>query len=106
MSDNGFPNGSGLLLSDRIIATNSHVVEGKEGENLIITLYNGDELNGAVLDHHNEMDVSLVLLDSPVTNVDPIKLANSRPKLGDKGFIIGHPGNLWSSKGLGKLQVQ
>ena len=36
LSDNGFPNGSGLLLSDRIIATNSHVVEGKEGENLMV----------------------------------------------------------------------
>ena len=99
LSEGNFPNGSGILLTDRIIATNSHVVEGKEGENLIITLYNLDEVNGSVLDHHNEMDVSLVLLDSPITNISPVKLANSRPKLGDKGFIIGHPANLWSKTG-------
>ena len=99
LSEGQFPNGSGVLLTDRIIATNSHVVEGKEAENLIITLYNLDEVNGSVLDHHNEMDVSLVLLDSPITNIDPVKLANSRPVLGDKGFIIGHPANLWSKTG-------
>ena len=81
LSEGNFPNGSGVLLTPRIIATNSHVVEGKEKP--IITLYNGLEVTGSVLDHHNEMDVSLILLDSPITSIDPVKIANSRPNLGD-----------------------
>jgi len=91
------PNGSGVLLTPRIVATNSHVVEGKE--KLIITLYDGSEIKGSVLDHHGEMDVSFVLLDSPVTSIEPVKIASSRSVLGDKGFVIGHPFDLWRENG-------
>ena len=45
------------------------------------------------------MDVSLILLDSPITSIDPVKIANSRPNFGDIGFIIGHPFDLWSERG-------
>jgi S1-C subfamily serine protease len=97
LSSGFYPNGSGVLLTPRIVATNSHVVEGKE--TFIITLHDGSEINGSVLDHHGEMDVSLILLDSPVTSIEPVKIASSRSKLGDKGFVIGHPFDLWSQNG-------
>ena len=97
ISDNNYPNGSGMFLSDKIILTNSHVVEGKE--NIIITSYDMKEHFGTVLDHHPEGDVSLILLDDPVSNINPISIAESRPVFGDKGFLIGHPKNLWSQNG-------
>ena len=64
LSEGNFPNGSGVLITDKIVATNSHVVEGKE--NPIVTLYDMTEISGSVLDHHPEMDVSLILLDESV----------------------------------------
>ena len=102
-SDNGIgvgnsPNGSGVLITDRIVATNSHVVEGKEYFKL--TLYDGTEISGSVLDHHPETDVSLILLDEPVSsNISPVSFAESRPVLDDLGFLIGHPFDLWNTKG-------
>ncbi len=92
------PNGSGVIIDDRIVATNSHVVEGKEYFDL--TLYDGTVISGAVLDHHGEEDLSLILLDTPIPNyIIPVPIAESRPVLGDLGFLIGHPGDLWSSHG-------
>ena len=97
LSDSNYPNGTGFFISDRIIATNSHVVEGKE--NPIITTYDLKEHFGTVLDHHPEGDVSLILLDNPVSGINPINLAESRPVFGNKGIVIGHPQILWSQAG-------
>ena len=96
--DGGLPNGSGVIISDKIIATNSHVVEGKEY--FKITLFDGTEISGSVLDHHPETDLSLILLDESIpSHIDPVPIAESRPVLHDLGFLIGHPGDLWSTKG-------
>ena len=98
LSEGNYPNGSAVLITDRIVATNSHVVEGKE--NPIITLYDLSKISGSVLDHHPEMDVSLILLDEPVSNnINPVSIAETRPVYGDKGFVIGHPFDLWGQAG-------
>ena len=98
ISQNENPRGTAFVIDDRIAATNSHVVEGKEYFKL--SLYDGTEISGSVLDHHAEADLSLILLDDPVPNhIKPVSIAKSRPQLGDIGFLIGHPLDLWNSHG-------
>ena len=78
---------SGVAISDDIIVTARHVVDGI---NYTITLSNGDKVKGIQAISHKDYDVGFIKIDRPI--LKPAKFGSIKDcVLGQSIFIIGSP---------------
>lgn len=87
----GISCGTGCIIDKRgIILTSAHVID--EGENVIVTMSNGQDYNAKVLRKFGKnKDIALLKIDVPI-ELTTVKLGNSEKiKVGQKVFAIGNP---------------
>lgn len=87
----GISCGTGCIIDKRgIILTSAHVVD--IGENVIVTMSNGQDYNAKVLQRFGEnKDIALLKINVP-TELKTVKLGDSEKiKVGQKVLAIGNP---------------
>jgi len=88
---NGVSCGTGCIIDSRgIILTSAHVVD--KGNNVIVTMYNGQDYDAKVLKRFgNNEDIVLLKINVP-KKLKTVKLGNSEKlKVGQKVLAIGNP---------------
>lgn len=81
--------GSGVVYSEGLILTNTHVVTG--AENVIVQLSDGRRVVGEVVGSDTNVDIAVVSVDpSEELPVAPLALG-SRPEVGSTAIAIGSP---------------
>ena len=79
--------GSGFLITNTLLLTNFHVVEGQSR----VMIVNGDiELQGTVLRTDKARDVALIELNSH-PELQPLSISNIEPESGETLYLIGTP---------------
>ena len=93
--------GSGFVFSsDGLILTNSHVIENSD--KLIVTLLDGDELEGTVTGMDKDTDIAIIKVYG--TGYTPAKLgASTDLKIGQLVIVIGNPLGYQHSVSVGVL---
>ncbi len=79
--------GSGFYISDTLLLTNNHVVEGYSTQK--IRFFDGHEIEGRVLATNSRRDVAVIKTESAGVAGLPLQLQN--PKLTAPVFVIGSP---------------
>lgn len=95
--------GAGVIIDGAkgYIITNAHVV--KQAEQLLVTLYKGEELIGRVLGTDEETDLAVVQVDSE-TPLPQVRLGDSsRLKIGQLVVAIGNPYGLHDTLSFGVI---
>lgn len=88
---NGVSCGTGCIIDKNgIILTSAHVID--VGENIVVTMYNGQDYNAKVLCHLGEnKDIALLKINVPI-ELKTVKLGDSaKIKVGQKVLAIGNP---------------
>ena len=83
--------GTGCIIDKKgIILTSAHVID--IGENIVVTMYNGQDYNAKVLCHLGEnKDIALLKINVPI-ELKTVKLGDSEKiKVGQKVLAIGNP---------------
>jgi len=93
------PNGSGVIISDNLILTNAHVVEGKDS--FTIGFAYEELISGAItLAVHPTRDLALIKLPSNIPDgYLPTNLASTNIQDGEASYVIGSPSILWDVDG-------
>ncbi|MBE7702705.1 MAG: trypsin-like serine protease [Cyanobacteria bacterium SIG28] len=89
--DDGLSCGTGCIIDKRgLILTSAHVVDN--GENVIVTMHNGQDYAAQVLRRFgNNKDIALLKINVP-TELKTVKLGDSEKiKVGQKVLAIGNP---------------
>ena len=89
--NDGVSCGTGCIIDKRgLILTSAHVVD--TGDNVIVTMYNGQDYAAKVLKRFgNNKDIALLKIN-PATELKTVKLGNSEKiKVGQKVLAIGNP---------------
>ena len=96
------PNGSGVLISENLVLTAAHVIEGRS--NLTVGFTGKETRKARVLDIHPLGDLAILELLEPAPNGYPWLEASAVPMdVDDIGIMVGQPGELFM--GLGGWQV-
>lgn len=82
--------GSGILIADRYVVTNAHVVAGADRDGVRITSATGDIVDATVVLFDPDLDVALLHAD-PIGS-GPLRFATSDPERGTVGAALGYPG--------------
>ena len=92
--------GSGVIIDNSgLVLTNAHVVE--RVDNVMITLQNGDQVDGKVIGTDAVTDLALVKLNE-LSGLESAKLGNSEDiQVGDWAIALGTPYGLESTVTLG-----
>jgi len=93
------PNGSGVIISDNLILTNAHVVEGKDS--FTIGFAHEELISGAItLAVHPTRDLALIKLPSDIPDgYSPVDIASTEIRNGEASYVIGNPDILWDVDG-------
>jgi len=93
------PNGSGVIISDNLILTNAHVVEGKDS--FTIGFAYEELISGAItLAVHPTRDLALIKLPNSIPDgYLPVNLASTEIQNGEAAYVIGNPDILWDVNG-------
>lgn len=79
--------GSGVAITENIVATARHVVDGK---NYIITLNDGSQVRGIQAISHSDYDIGFIKVDKKI--LKPARFGSIKDTLlGQRIFIIGSP---------------
>ncbi|MDZ4725344.1 MAG: trypsin-like peptidase domain-containing protein [Leptospira sp.] len=83
--------GSGIILNDEgYILTNHHVIDGMD--KLTVKLRNKNKFNAKLIGSDSTMDVALLKIDAPKSELTPIRIGNSdKVKVGNWAIAIGAP---------------
>jgi S1-C subfamily serine protease len=83
--------GSGFLVTPRIVATARHVVV--DGNDFVVTLNDGKEIKSSKALKFKTLDIGFLLLDEPVGTMVPIAKVGtiSDLRLGEQVYAIGSP---------------
>lgn len=82
--------GSGVLVADRYVVTNAHVVAGARADAVRVITSDGDPADATVVLFDPDLDVALLHTD-PIGSV-PLRFANRDPERGAIGAALGYPG--------------
>jgi len=82
--------GSGCILDSRgYIVTNYHVI-GRETDEIYVTLYGGDVVNGKMVWESPELDLAVIKI--PVAGLPSMTLGDSdEVRLGERAIAVGNP---------------
>jgi S1-C subfamily serine protease len=82
--------GSGVVIADRYVVTNAHVVAGSRATGLRVATADGTSADGVVVLFDPALDVALLRIDR---NLGPaLRFAGSDPRRGAVGAALGYPG--------------
>jgi len=106
--------GSGFFISDNLIVTNHHVIEGGVQNEYRITLHDNPwyQYKAKLISFDVQTDIALlkiIIPDQAIYRTKPLKIASTMPNLGESLFAIGHPHGLrWTvtrgiTSGLNRL---
>jgi serine protease Do len=85
--------GSGFIIKeDGLIVTARHVV--RDSARVFVTLDNGQVYISEYVVVNESVDLDIALIKIPAKNLPYVKIANSRPELGDTVFAIGNPNGI------------
>lgn len=82
--------GSGVLVADRYVVTNAHVVAGADADGVQVTAIDGTVADATVVLFDPEFDVAL--LHTTRHAARPLRFASSDPERGTIGAALGYPG--------------
>lgn len=82
--------GTGVLVADRYVLTNAHVVAGSKAGGVRVSTVGGAVGDATVVLFDPDLDVAL--LYTPHVDADPLRLAAHDPTRGDVGAALGFPG--------------
>ena len=82
--------GSGILVADRYVVTNAHVVAGSERDGVRVLTAAGDIADATVVLFDPELDVALLHVDAIGSR--PMWFATDDPTRGTVGAALGYPG--------------
>ncbi len=82
--------GSGVLIADRYVVTNAHVVAGSRRDGIRVAAVDGETVDGVVVLFDPDLDVAVLLIDR-VAAV-PLRFAVRDPVRGAVGAALGYPG--------------
>lgn len=88
--DNTWSVGSGCILNSRgYIVTNYHVI-GRETDEIYVTLYGGDVVNGNVIWESSDLDLAVIKI--PVAGLPSMTLGDSdNLRVGERAIAVGNP---------------
>jgi|GEM_PF-2059615 uncharacterized delta-60 repeat protein len=97
--DDFVPNGTGVIISNNLILTNAHVVEGKDS--FTIGFAHEELISGAItLAVHPTRDLALIKLPNSIPDgYLPVNLASTEIQKDESAYVIGHPRILWDVNG-------
>ncbi len=82
--------GSGVLVADRYVVTNAHVVAGSRRDGVRVTSDDGDTVDARVVLFDPDLDVALLYIEA--IGADPLVFARTDPERGAVGAALGYPG--------------
>ena len=82
--------GTGILIADRYVVTNAHVVAGSERGGVRVTTADGTVADAVVVLFDPDLDVALLHTDR--IDARPLRFAVRDPSRGDLGAALGYPG--------------
>lgn len=82
--------GSGVLVDDRYVVTNAHVVAGANDGGVRVVTASGDLADATVVLFDPDLDVAL--LRTTVIDARPLRFAATDPERGAIGAALGYPG--------------
>lgn len=82
--------GSGVVIADRYVVTNAHVVAGAEPDGIRVTTSDGRPADARVVLFDPDLDV--VLLYTDPLGARPLRFASTDPDRGAVGAALGYPG--------------
>lgn len=83
--------GTGFIIDEAgYILTNSHVINDGDYKSVLVSLYNGDEIEGKVLWNDSTLDLAIVKIEAK--NLTAVELGDSDTlKIGSYAAAIGNP---------------
>ena len=92
------PSGSGVLISENLVLTAAHVIEGRS--NFTVAFTGKETRKARVLDIHPLGDLAILELLEPAPNGYPWLEVSATPmEVDDIGIMVGHPKQLFMSAG-------
>ena len=82
--------GSGVLVADRYVVTNAHVVAGARKDGIRVLTADGDAADAVVVLFDPDLDVALLHTDA--VDAPPLRFASVDPERGAVGAALGYPG--------------
>lgn len=82
--------GSGVLVADRYVVTNAHVVAGADDGGVRVITSGGDIADATVVLFDPDLDVAVLHTDR--IDGDPLRFARADPERGALGAALGYPG--------------
>ena len=90
---NSIVTGSGVLISEKLLVTNYHVLEGRDVYVSLSSSISGDDANWRLYKFDKALDLALMTTDANHNFVDSFQKI-SRLKVGQKVYAIGSPKGL------------
>ena len=99
--------GTGFLVSDSLVVTNNHVIQGFEQESIGLLIHDGRITTARVLHHEDHPDLAVLEIEERLTPAPrALKFAEmSKVRPGTLVLAVGHPGGLEYSVSLGILSA-
>ncbi|HYO53815.1 trypsin-like peptidase domain-containing protein [Archangium sp.] len=99
--------GTGFLVSDSLVVTNHHVIEGNEEEAIGILLHDGRVTTARAVHHEEHPDIAVLKLEEQLNDMPRGLMFADMQKVrpGLLVLSIGHPGGLENSISLGILSA-
>lgn len=82
--------GTGVLVADRYVVTNAHVVAGADPKDVRVSTSDGTLADATVVLFDPDLDVALLHTDR--IDARPLRFATTDPSRGDVGAALGYPG--------------
>ncbi len=89
----GQATGSGVMINDKQVVTNQHVVAGVTGKTVDVAFpFDKDtEIEGRIVCSDEDLDLAIIELDEVPREAKPVQLSANLPSIGADVFAIGYP---------------